>query len=392
MPEIPRLADGVVTLRAAVEADVTGIVEQSADPDTQRWTTVPREYDETSAREFLAYVEAEWANTTGNRIWAIERDVLGAARFVGLLDLRFETTVSAEVGFVLHPAHRSDGVMSDALRLLARHCFTVGPWGVPLRRIHWQAEVGNWASRRVAWACGFTFHGTLPDMLRHWNDAGQVDAADAWTGSVGANDVLEPGEPWFEPEELDAETASGAKLRLRPWRDDDAPWRQNGFPALGGSSTAPGQPAHWMPERAILTEETFPSWLLNRRERMSIGQTVEWCIADGATDCALGSVSLFSRDGVISETAELGYQLVPHARGRGIATAAARRIVTHARASRGVDGLDLRRLVAQTAVDNVASNAVLRHLGFMVFGREPAVDLLPDGTFADGLHWHLPLH
>ena len=52
-------------------------------------------------------------------------------------------------------------------------------------------------------------------------------------------------------------------------------------------------------------------------------------------------------------------------------------------------GLGLRRLVAETAADNVASNAVLRAVGFTEFGRERATDLLPDGTYGDGLHWEL---
>ena len=42
-------------------------------------------------------------------------------------------------------------------------------------------------------------------------------------------------------------------------------------------------------------------------------------------------------------------------------------------------GLGMRRLVAQTAEDNVASNTVLDRLGFTIWGRETAADVLPDG-------------
>ena len=38
---IPTLTDGVVTLRAHRPDDVEGSMEQSRDPESQRWTTVP---------------------------------------------------------------------------------------------------------------------------------------------------------------------------------------------------------------------------------------------------------------------------------------------------------------------------------------------------------------
>ena len=38
---VPRLTDGTVTLRAMTEADLPASVEQSVDPETVRWTTVP---------------------------------------------------------------------------------------------------------------------------------------------------------------------------------------------------------------------------------------------------------------------------------------------------------------------------------------------------------------
>ena len=43
----------------------------------------------------------------------------------------------------------------------------------------------------------------------------------------------------------------------------------------------------------------------------------------------------------------------------------------------------------QTADDNAASNAVLDRLGFTIWGRESAADVLPDGRAVDALHWEL---
>ena len=50
----------------------------------------------------------------------------------------------------------------------------------------------------------------------------------------------------------------------------------------------------------------------------------------------------------------------------------------------------MRRLVAQTAEDNAGSNRVLEHVGFTVWGRERAADVLPDGRAVASLHWELP--
>ncbi|MGH3472468.1 MAG: GNAT family N-acetyltransferase, partial [Nocardioidaceae bacterium] len=64
------------------------------------------------------------------------------------------------------------------------------------------------------------------------------------------------------------------------------------------------------------------------------------------------------------------YQLLPGARGRGVASVAARLAADFAQRSRDDGGLGLRRLVAFTAADNVASNRVLEKTGFAVTGRE----------------------
>jgi RimJ/RimL family protein N-acetyltransferase len=147
-----------------------------------------------------------------------------------------------------------------------------------------------------------------------------------------------------------------------------------------------------MPEFAVLRRDRFDEALMARRMRMAAGLAVHWCITDASTDLALGDVLLFSRGGPLTgDTAELGYQLNPSARGRGVAREAARLVVDVARRPRAEGGLGMRRLVAETAADNAASNRVLESLGFTVYGREHAVDLLDDGSYGDGLHWELLL-
>jgi RimJ/RimL family protein N-acetyltransferase len=372
---VPILTDGLITLRAHRLEDADAIVEQSADPESLRWTTVPRPYTADHAVEFIEGNLRDWESPAAKRSWAIECfDDDGRRRFGGTIDLRPTAVASAgELGFGLHPAARGRGLMTRAVRLVAAYGFGTSVWGRPLVRVHWRAVVGNWASRRAVWAAGFTFHGTIPDS--HPDPFGGPDALDTWTGSIGAGDTAAAQTPWFVPP-----TIEGDGLRLRAWRPED----------IDAIEPRSDDPQHWMPSRGVLRRETFPEWLHMRREREAAGTAIDWCVADASTDRALGGVGLFDRGGPMTgDTAELGYQLFPSARGRGVAKSAARLAIAHAFRPREEGGLGMRRLVAQTAADNEASNAVLRSNGFVTFGREHRVDLLADGSYGDGLFWEL---
>lgn len=370
----PRLTDGVVTLRAHTLADVDALLEQCRDPESLRWTTVPRPYTREHAVGFVEGNRAAWASPTATRSWAIEwTDADGTPRFGGTIDLRPGAAASAgELGFGLHPDARGRGLMSRAVRLVTAYAFATPVWGAPVTRVHWRAIAGNWGSRRAAWAAGFTFHGTIP--ASHPDPDGGPEALDTWTASLTPDDAPEPRTPWLEATPRDGDT-----VRLRAWRPDD----------VEAIETREGDPGHWMPARSVLRRETYARWLRDRQERMAEGTAIDWCVADLASDRALGGVTVFSRSGPVTDVAELGYQFFPSARGRGAAKEAARLAVAHALAPEGEGGLGLRRLVAETAADNEASNAVLRSVGFVPFGREHAVDRLADGGWGDGLHWEL---
>jgi RimJ/RimL family protein N-acetyltransferase len=371
---VPLLTDGVVTLRGHTPGDVDAIVEQCTDPETQRWTTVPRSYSREDALGFLAQVRRAWAEPDGHRHWAVVLVDGQEPRFAGTVDLRRgESPRTGELGFGLHPAARGRGVMSRAVRLVAAHAFSEDPWGAPVDRIHWRAIAGNWASRRVAWSTGFTFHGTLPGTHLDPADPSRP-GLDSWHASLAAGDPMSPQTPWFSPTPLE-----GNGVRLREWRESDL-----------DSIEERSDPPHWMPQRSVLSRATFADWLHRRRSFMAAGESIEWCVADATTDRALGTVTLFTRGvPMTGDTAELGYQLNPSARGRGVMREATRLAVGFALRPVAEGGLGLRRLVAETAADNVASNRVLEALGFVPFGREHAVDALPDGTWGDGLHWEL---
>ncbi|WP_406858955.1 GNAT family N-acetyltransferase [Streptomyces sp. HUAS MG47] len=74
----------------------------------------------------------------------------------------------------------------------------------------------------------------------------------------------------------------------------------------------------------------------------------------------LGRVNLID---VEDGSAELGYRIAEKAAGRGLATAAVRRLVELARTSYG-----LTRLTAETTLDNPGSLAVLTRIGFVPTG------------------------
>lgn len=367
---VPELTDGHVLLRAHRPEDLPRIVEQCTDPETVRWTTVPSPYGEQEGRDFLGVIEAAWNEPGGHRYWAVTDAGDPSGAFLGTVDLRPDAGGDvAEVGFGLHPEGRGRGLMAAAVRLVAEWWFEQGG-----SRVHWVAERGNFASWRVAWATGFTHHGTLPGSLAA-RDGGR--ALDAWRASLGADDVMEARTPWLDPPVVETPDAGG--LRLRPWRDEDV----DALEPLD-------QPAHHMPARGILDADTFPEWLTTRRERMATGTTLSWCIAEADTDRALGEVLVFVHEGTLDDdTAELGYQILPSARRRGVATAAARAAVRHVMSPTGDGGLGLRRLTAQTAEDNIGSNAVLDAVGFEIWGRETAADVLPGGRTVDSLHWEL---
>ena len=67
----PVLTDGVVTLRAHSLDDADAVVEQSTDPESLRWTTVPRPYSREHAVSFIEGNRRAWGTPDGTRSWAI---------------------------------------------------------------------------------------------------------------------------------------------------------------------------------------------------------------------------------------------------------------------------------------------------------------------------------
>jgi RimJ/RimL family protein N-acetyltransferase len=176
LPAAPELTDGPdLVLRQPLPGDVDDIVAQCRDPEFQRWTTVPVPYHQSDAEDFLTRVAEGWQGSVARFAIVYEH------RYAGTVDLRFDGIGGAEVGFGLAPWARGGGVMTRALRLVLGWGF-----GLPgIEVMYWRAQVGNWASRRVARRCGFRMEGTVRGLLEQ-----RGERRDGWIGSLRRGEPL----------------------------------------------------------------------------------------------------------------------------------------------------------------------------------------------------------
>lgn len=361
---VPELTDGVVTLRDHYESDVDAIIEMCRDEEFARWTSVPVPYEREHALGFVRdIVPSGWADASA-RCWAIEAlDPDGRPRFAGNLAVR--STPVADIGYGLHPWARGRGLMRRAIPLATRSAFDDG--GVAV--VHWHAHVGNVASRRTAWATGFTFGGTVPRLLQ---ERGRT--VDAWTGWLLPADEPTPRTTWWQ-----APVLSGERVRLRPWREADVP---RIVEACSDERTARWLELMPVPYAAADARE----WLLRCVEQASLGRLVNWALADPTTDVVLGSVAAMDIRG---GEAEIGYWAHPEARGRGAMSDAVRLVVGHAFTPQADGGLGLHRLRLIAAVENTASRQVASAAGFAEVGVEHSLITRRDGVREDAVRYEL---
>lgn len=135
------------------------------------------------------------------------------------------------------------------------------------------------------------------------------------------------------------------------------------------------------------TEDDARDFLSLHAARLEAGTGVHLLAVDTATDEVLGAIGgdIDHRD----YSAEVGYWVGADVRGRGIATRGTRRLLRFF-----LGGLDVRYVMLHAAVDNPASNAVARKLGFTHEGTSQDAMLLgptgdPSGPRGDANLWGL---
>ncbi len=364
---VPILVDpaGGVTLRAHNEDDLPSIVEQANDPASQRWTTVPMPpggYSLTDAAEFALELMPEGWVSGSTLGWAIEAEFGGRRRFCGSIDLRLQGDGVAEVGFGLHPAARGRSIMSTALRLVRDYGFDV----FGLAAIRWRAQVGNWASRRVASAAGFRFDGTIRKLLSH-----RGQRVDGWVATITAEDPR-GALPW-----LDTPVLRGDRLVLRPFGDGDV---DRIVEACADPTTQ-----RWLVSLPDPYDaEHARDYIEITREQAALGRCLNWCVADIATDRCLGSISLEGFGGYSRRT-EIGYWAHPAARGRGLITESVRLVTKYAEKNRLTDSIMIR-----CARTNTASRRVAEAAGYAQIGVLPRSEPLGDHSLADLILYSRP--
>lgn len=370
--EPPVLSDGVVRLRALSEADLHAVVEQCRDSEVIRFTTIPLEYGPPQAQEFLASVRADWSDRSGTtaRTWAIDvarprsgqpsgSSVSGAWQFAGTTAYRPDGPGTANVGYLVHPAARGAGVASRALRLLVDHLFADETQQV----LHWRAITGNWASRRVAWSCGFRFEGLQRASI---DDRGS--SVDAWVASLHRDEPRRPVQAWWRTPRLD-----GDGVVLRPWRDDDG----DRLPAVRD------EVAQRFLGEIVPTSGSFTAWWSEVQEFQAAGDQVSWCLADPVTDEVLGGMQVFRLTDPRSGHGRFGYWLIESARGRGVIARAATAALGWAFTPHSDGGPGLLAVSADAEVANTPSIRCLHRAGFRDVGVRRRAGVRPDGTVVD---------
>lgn len=187
--DAPRVTGSRVVLRGYRDADAARIVAACSDERTAYWLPhLPSPYTLNDAYEFLESRREQRASGKGVS-WAVaDPDTDDLVGQISVFDL--DEHGDAEVGYWTHPSARGKGVMTEACRLVVRHCFIdEEDGGLGLRRLHAIASADNPASQHVLEANGFVRTG----MLRQENPHRDGTFSDTVTFDLLRNEYAAPG-------------------------------------------------------------------------------------------------------------------------------------------------------------------------------------------------------
>lgn len=159
-------------------------------------------------------------------------------------------------------------------------------------------------------------------------------------------------------------------VRVRPWRSPDD------LACIAAAATDPDIPAGTTVP-LVADAAAGRAFLARQQDRLINGEGISQAVVDVHTDEAVGLMYLDRRPQ--PWIAGLGYWLVPAARGRHLATPAIRLVTDWA-----LRELEVLRVEAWVAPDNVASQRALLRSGFELEGRLRSFLQLHDRT-GDGL-------
>lgn len=355
---VPTLAAGDLVLRPWSAADAPAVLRLADDPAARAWSASLRPvHTPEQARAWLA------GRVGADRVhWAVSDSATGeVVGRVGLHRIDDEQR-DAEIGYGVLAGRRRTGVARQAVEAALRHAFG----GLGLARVSLRHAVGNQASCAVARACGFTLEGVERSALDH-GDGVRHDAHLHARLATDPNGPLPPPPVPVEP----VEVVAGA-LQLRPWE------RRHASAVVAASADPVIR--QWNDPR-VADPEAARAWVDRARDW---GTHATWAVHDVTTGDVLGNVSLHR---VEPEHArgEVGYWVLPQARGRGVASTAV------AAATRFAFGaLGLQRVELIHAIDNPASCRVAEKAGFLREGLLRSAYRYGDGRLHDD-HLHARL-
>ncbi|RQX18781.1 GNAT family N-acetyltransferase [Micromonospora ureilytica] len=357
MEPVEIIEDGVL-LRPWRESDAEAVHRACQDPDIQRWTRVPRPYRPEHAHGFVTEMSRNsWAEGTGAPFAVCDPgtgELLGAN---GLISIGNDRT--GEIGYWTAPRARGRGVMVRATRAVARWSFdTLG-----LRRLIWQAEVGNHASRLVALRAGFRIDGRL-----RLPKPGPHGGTDGWIGSLLPGEVPAAGSTgpagpgtlaarraavFGRPQPVLFATTGTAELRLRPMEEQD-------LDAVVQTCQDP-ESIRWTTVPDPYERADAQGYQAHNRDAWARGDAAGFVIAD-SDDRYVGSLDLrlSPTDALV---ADVGFMTAPAARGRGYLSAA-----LVALSAWGFSTLGLARIEWKANVGNTASRRAAEKAGFLFEG------------------------
>lgn len=162
------------------------------------------------------------------------------------------------------------------------------------------------------------------------------------------------------------------ELVLRPWQPSDAGVVREAY----GSPDI--QRYHF---RRHDSEADAAAWIENEIAGWSKERWASWAVVTRGDDVVIGRASVFLslEDG----HGEAAYWVLPHARGRGVATRACRTVTTWAH------DLGLHRVQLEHSITNTASRGVALACGFVEEGIRRGANLHEDGWHDMVLYAHL---
>ncbi|MDR0591695.1 MAG: GNAT family N-acetyltransferase [Bifidobacteriaceae bacterium] len=188
------LAGELCQLTPFAAADTERVFDYCQDAEIQRWVPVPVPYRMEDAAVFTTgAAQKGWETelTGADRNWAIRvPGPDGRPYLAGSVGLKPDPPgKSVEVGYLVAADCRGRGLATDAVNTVVAHALR----DLGMRRVLWQAAVGNWPSRRLAVRCGFKVEGTLRSQLIL-----RGQAVDGWVATILAEDLAQKDGYWTE--------------------------------------------------------------------------------------------------------------------------------------------------------------------------------------------------